>query len=62
MELHIKTLLLLDVTPGFLDHCNSDKFETLINSPDFQKYRDQLCDYQEAECQRSEMWRFWNSF
>ena len=50
------------MTPGFLDHCNSDKFETLINSPDFQKYRDQLYDYQEAERQRSEMWRFWNSF
>ena len=50
------------MTPAFLDQCNSDEFETLINSPDFQKYRDQLYDYQEAECQRSEMWRFWNSF
>ena len=50
------------MTPGFLDHCNSDKFETLINSPDFQKYRYQLYDYQEAERQRSDMWRFWNSF
>ena len=50
------------MTPAFLDQCNSDEFETLINSPDFQKYRDQLYDYQEAECQRSEMWRFWYSF
>ena len=50
------------MTPAFLDQCNSNEFETLINSPDFQKYRDQLYDYQEAECQHSEMWRFWNRF
>ena len=50
------------MTPAFLDQCNSNELETLINSPDFQKYRDQLYDNQEAECQHSEMWRFWNSF
>ena len=50
------------MTPAFLDQYNSDEFETLINFPYFEKYRDQLYWYQEAECQRSEIWRFWNSF
>lgn len=46
----------------FLDQCDSQELETLINSPGFQEYRDKLYDYQESECTRSEMWRFWNSF
>ena len=32
----------LDVTPTFLDQCNDTEFETLINLPDFQEYRDKL--------------------
>ena len=62
MKFHIKTLISFICDTSFLDQRNSDEFQTLINSPDFQKYRDQLYDYQEAECQRSEMWRFWNGF
>ena len=50
------------MNPVFTKNCSMGDYENLLESPDFKKYHEKLYNFHDEVCEKSEMWRFWQSF